>query len=429
MIPSRASFASELTKLGEDDQRKPGLLRRLLPAALGLAAGAGAYKYLRKIHISDNPALAQIQRAAKGRLTHIEELAQGEKAPGKIKQLAQRFSRGADEVISEPYKTWAPKSEMSPEQLKRIKTRRVDGAMLPFGGTHQSATFKSDFNLNTNPKLSEKMEDKLREAAVLRGTTGGAPRSERLSAHVKPGRATEQSLDALQAKLLKKYPEGYVVKPVNDAASGGVPTHADRFASILKGKGPNENHKEWMKRMMKSPEEFMVQAYIPISKTRRAVASLPRSGAEGRRIAIGAEVPDEWRIHTANGVVIPGSGRHRWAYSTDLSPSNRKEIAAAEQFMQRSLDEMPNHVRRIPMAADVVRGTDGKLRIMELNSGGQSGLLAPGVGSLDKQTAWNHYKSITGRHSHGEAGMKGLVAGAAAALAGNKAIGERDSKS
>jgi len=420
MNPSRRSFALELCKLAEEaEPEKPSFLRRILPAAVGLAAGAGAYKYLRKVKLSKNPGIAAIQRKAKGRLTHIDD---AEVVPGRLGRIGQRIARGVDEVVSLPPSEWRPLQGVSMARLKKIKAKKIEGAMLPMGGPSQSAQFKADFNLNQNPTLSVRLEDKLREARVLARTPGGAPRSEAMSRHVRGlGAASSGSMDQLQARLARRYPKGYVVKPVNDAASGGVPTHRDRFATILSGK--KTEHKSWMKDMMSNPERYMVQEHLDIASTRRMLSNPPRTGGSGKRgLAIGASVPDEWRVHVADGKVVPGASMHRWTFDAGLSPTARREISEVDTFMQANLDKMPRDVRGVPMAADVVRTKDGKLKIIELNPGGQSGFLdSPTL----RGSGWNYYKGVTGRHSQAEAAVKGISAGAAATLAAGAAGGDK----
>lgn len=418
---SPTSFVLELEKIADDGtQQKPSLLRRLAPLALGAAAGLGGYKMLRRIHLSESPGLRAIQRKAKGALSHVDEL-DDDRMPGMIGRLKDRFVRGVDKVIYEPASVVEARKGMTQAALKKAPVAKVEGALLPMGGPEQAASYRADLHLNMDPSVGLKLEDKVREGKLLRSLPGNvAAKSELLSAHVTPTKATPQSLDKLQSHLAEKYPSGYVIKPVDDAASGGVPTHKDRFASILSS-DKKTAHQEWMQRMMEDPDKFMVQEYIPIKQSRRTMSLPPRSGGSGERsYSIGKSVPDEWRVHVAGGKVIPDTTMHRWTFDAGMSPTSRKEISDVDKFMQGAVQNMPRDVRGVPMAADVVRAEDGTFKIIELNSGGQSGfLLSPAL----RGKGWNYYRGITGRHSQPEALVKGLGLGAATALGTRVAVG------
>jgi hypothetical protein len=421
---SLAAFVDELEKLGEDEGSKPSLLRRILPAVLGTAAGVGGYKLLRRVKFSKVPAVRKMQQKAKGRLTHLDELPNN-KMPGPFSRLGQRFVRGVDEVINEPRSVVKAREKLTVKELAKQQAKKVKGAIMPMGGPRQAASYKGDLHLNPNPQVGVRLEDKLHEARLLNKLPGGAPQSRPLSDLIgSRGKATTESLDALQQDLAKKFPKGYVIKPINDAASGGVPTHKDRFATILTG-GKGTDHQKWMKDMMVRPERYMVQEYIPIRKTRRLLSNLPRTGSAERRMAINEMVDDEWRVHVADGKVIPGSTMHRWTFDAGMSPSARKEISEVDRFMQKNLNKMPRDARGVPMAADVVRTTDGSLKILELNTGGQSGfLLSPTL----RGSGWQHYKGVTGRASQAESLVKGLGAGAATTIAASLALPDGSSK-
>jgi len=413
------AFADELEKTGADGEETPSLLRRALPAALGLAAGAGAYKYLRKVRFSKDPGVRKMQEAAKGRLTHVEALDPGEKKPGALGRFYTKHVRGVDDVIYEPRRKVHAREQMTSAQLDKIQPQKIEGAVQTFGEPHQARAFRGDFNVTPDPGLAQRLgENKLFEAKILRKIQGGAPRSDSMIKYIAPGsKATPEMMDQIQANLKKKYPNGYVIKPINDAASGGVPTHKSNFREILTSK-TDSAHKGWMREMVDDPKEYMVQEYIPINKTRRAISIPSATDGQDRRTQIMKMVDDEWRVHVVDGRVVPGSTHHRWALGTV-----RSEIEGVDAFMQKVLDKMPAKARKAPMGVDVVRDVHGNYRIMELNGGGQSGFLLPHIPdptSRKHKAARNYYRHVTGRASKSDAaaralGAAGTVGGAATA--------------
>jgi hypothetical protein len=94
--------------------------------------------------------------------------------------------------------------------------------------------------------------------------------------------------------------------------------------------------------------------------------------------------------------------------------------------MQKVVSSMPKKVRTVPMAADVVRDTNGKFRVMELNSGGQSGFLSGSSAttmippSRARQASKAYYRHVTGRAPVSEAAITGVRN---AAITGGAALG------
>jgi ATP-grasp domain, R2K clade family 3 len=459
MIPFLTGFADELVKLaatgqvsvdpskaGAKKKDEPSILRRIAPVALGLGAGYGAFRLGRRIRYSSNPELARIQRASKGRLTHVEALEPGQAPSTKVEMLRKRFLRGVDEVIEEPAKKWKKRYEHfeypawhegmrpSPKAHKRIgKATPVEGAVMTMGYPSQALGFKGDINLTKNVGETLRLGgSKIDEAAyVNRSVKDVMPQTKAVQDAVlkaKQGgpKSSAEVLDRLQADLSKRYPNGYVIKPINEAASGGVPTHKDRFAEILAGKG-NQNHQLWMQRLLKSPDEFLVQEYIPIKQQRHLLTYPPLVPGRTRKgVRVGAEAPAEWRAHVVGGQVVPGASVHRWAIGKSLNPVSRAERKEMEAFLQKAVDQLPASRKGIPMGVDVAKDAKGKWRIIELNAGGESNYLRPDQMAPLPGAAWATAKAITGRQSVGEAAVKGTGAALGVGGASHLALRERD---
>jgi hypothetical protein len=419
------SFGDELVKLAAEPKKKKkkSLLRKALTLGLGGAAAYGAYRYGRKVKMSKDPLLRAMQQKSKGRMTHVDILP--EEYMNLPRPKGERLVRSADEIVAIPEA--AAIERAGKVQMGKAKPREFEGAVHTGADPYEMRGIKSDLSLSTTPKERVSgITTKLEEAKYLEAT-GAAAKSESAATYidkVKGGapKNTADTLDALQAELAKKYPNGYVVKPLEGSVAPGVPTHKDRFADVLT-KG-NPEHQKWMGDMLKNPKDYMVQEYIPIAKERVLIGRPPpTSAAESRTVAgglatkgklrFGAKVPTEYRVHVYGGKVIPGGSVHRWAGGSELSPFRQREIKRMEAEIQKAVNKLPENRMNIPMAMDVVKTTDGKWRIIEANIGTQSGFVAPQIGKIPtpSKPAMALYKAVTGRQSQLEAGIKATGAG------------------
>lgn len=417
----RASFGEELVKLAATPpkEKKRSLLGKAVTLGLGGAAAYGAYRYGRKVRLSKDPLLRQMQSKSKGKLTHVDILDDGGVPATGLKKKLHEARRGVDEIIAEPYDTFIKRHEKVIAGEPVEKVRHVEGALHAMGRPSQHKGYSSDNPLAHGIKrVTDLGENKMLEAEYFKNVPGMA-KSESAAKYVKkaPGGDPATQLDELQATLSKKYPNGYVVKPIEGAASGGVPTHNARFADILAGKG-NKAHKEWMEEMLEDPSDYMVQEYIPIAKSMATFAKPPlATGQAARKIQLHKQVPDEFRVHVFGGKVVRGASSHRWAAGQELY--KRKQFRELDQFVQDAVNKLPDKGVGTPMAFDVVKDTKGKWRIIEANVGGESGFLAPEASGASVRAPQAVYKAVTGRSSKPEAAVKGVAAGGATIAGSN----------
>jgi hypothetical protein len=440
------AFADELIKTAAKDppkekgkKKKPSILRRAATLGLGAAAGYAGYRYARKVRLSKDPLLRAMQEKSKGRLTHIDALDAGQKKTTGLRKKVNQHLRGVDEIIEETPKQWergyeAMEYPMWHEGRRRLpkgareaaggkRKRKVEGATHAIGYPSQLERYKSDLRLGSNAEeILRSGSNKLEEAKFFAGA-GGMAKSERADNMVRAIKggggpmSDGEKLDRLQASLRKRFPKGYVVKPVSGAASGGVPTHQQKWSELLKGKGDPE-HARWVQDTLKNPKDYMFQEYIPIAKNKAMFATPPKSaGKVGRNIKIHGDVPSEYRVHVFGGRVVPGGSSHRWAAGQEMNPFRRKEFKEMEKFVQDNVDKLPKSRTGVPMAMDVAKTTDGKWRIIESNPGGESGFLIPDKSKTLTMAPHAVYKAVTGRSSKPVAAATGLAAGAATAVA------------
>jgi len=442
MRPSLQAFADELEKVAAQDSEDPkkskkSILRRAAELGLAGAAGYGAYRYGRKVKLSKDPLLRAMQEKSKGRLTHIDALDPGKARATGVKKKLKEYSRGVDEIIEETPRQWQrryeaveypmwhegrsklPKGALEEAAGKRQK--RVEGATHAIGYPSQLHGYKSDLPLGSSTEDILRIGSNKIEEANYFGRAGGMAKSERADKMVEklksgsgPMSDAEQ-LDKLQASLKRRFPNGYVIKPVSSSASGGVPTHNQRWADLLAGKGDPE-HAKWVKDALKNPKEYMFQEYIPIAKEKALFARPPKKpGEAGQRIQFRGEVPSEYRVHVFGGKVVPGASSHRWAMGREFNPLQRKSMKEMEKFVQDNIEKLPESRRGMPMALDVAKTTDGKWRIIEANPGGESGFLIPDIAKTPTLAPHAVYKAITGRSSKPIATAQGIAAGAVTA--------------
>lgn len=414
----RASFGDELVKVAAKDEpkKKRSILRKALTLGLGGAAAYGAYRYGRKVRLSKDPLLRRMQEQSGGRLSVVDVIPKEMEGLARPHKGVERVFRGADEVIEIPEA--AARARAGQVIAGKAEPKKIKGAIQTAADPYELKGIKSDLPLSSTPReFYKEIPDKLREAKYLEATGIGA-RSESAGAFLPKARSSAPggdaaALDAMQASLAKKFPNGYVVKPIEGSYAPGVPTHEHRWADILGAKG-NPEHRKWMQGMLKKPDDYMVQEFIPIAKERALIARPPvKPGESARRFQLGAQVPTEYRVHVYGGKVIPGGSVHRWAGGSELSPLRRREIMAMEREVQRAVSKLPENRMNIPMAMDVVKTTDGKWRIIEANIGTQSGFMGPQIGKvpIPSKPAQALYKAVTGRQSQLEAGIKATGAG------------------
>lgn len=193
----------------------------------------------------------------------------------------------------------------------------------------------------------------------------------------------------LSARLRKRYPEGFFMKSIDGFDSDGqFPTEKTDFASTYKEykrgaepkmaklsranpdtvvvhqemKGTPGYEGRFIDELFRDPRRIILQERLRIS-----IASTVQDGSSIRKILL------EYRVHVVQGRVLKGGTLSRWDYA---SPSSG-ELRRVERFVQGVLDRLPEEFRRLSYAIDVLATENGILKIIELNTGGDSGYLYP----------------------------------------------------
>jgi hypothetical protein len=114
----------------------------------------------------------------------------------------------------------------------------------------------------------------------------------------------------------------------------------------------------------------------------------------------------EFRVHVVGGKAVPSMATPRYpGFSPELVVDALKARKAARWAQKNVLDKLPEAQRGMSMGMDVAPLKGGGYKVIELNTGGSSGL-------LDTVPGMSHqlHKAVTGRYSKPAAGM---IAGAA----------------
>jgi len=301
---------------------------------------------------------------------------------------------------------------------------KVEGAVFAGGHIDPGAGYqvRSDINLIQKPENIFRMQDKVRESKILnRSLKGALPNSEYAGRFLKRKGSPISRLRALQAKLRAQYGDaGYVMKQVHGSdTKGRILTHSDDLVSVYKSK--DDPRKRWVHEMLRNPNSMLVQERIPMAQERVLYGRM-----RGKRVHT---VPSEYRVHVIDGQVVPKATYQRWSATSNLNPFKSRSRRQAEQEVQALLNNLPKKYRRgTPMALDVVRDTNGRLRLIETNMGGNSGFLQPDVTGAKTLAGHRLYKTVTGRDSPAMAAIKGLGYGGMTAYTGSKLMNDEKHK-
>jgi hypothetical protein len=373
----------EKRALAQEDG-KPSLLRRALPAAAAGAAGLGAYALSR------------------GRAkTTLTKTLFGKAPTSRLGRAVDRTLYGADAVHYTRPSASFPKKPVS-----------VKGTVL-HADVDTARFVKGKRNIGGATPGAGDLEHKGVESRMLNKV---AP-----SMHTPTisGRVTGRGLKNLKA-LHGKQKHDYLIKAMYGADSGvgGASfLHRADVEKHLSGKTLRGKKRRLLDDFLRSPEKHILQKKIDIAKDRLTGA------------------PSEFRVHALEGKTVPHASMVRGKNYTDAT-----HLRGAEKALQSVLNKMPSKAKKgLMVSADVARDTKGKFKIIELNRGGNiSGLLdpkhlqqrfkgAPGAAAAAHAVRGNHalYKHITGRHSQLSSAGRGLAAagavgtGTTAAMMGN----------
>lgn len=419
----------------QEQESDSNLLRNLGLGGLGTAA---TYALLRKVRLSGNPVLRAIQKASKGKLTGVDystrspalQEAIGVKHPHAwmpdwLRRPVMKLTRGVDEVKLHqltheqlPERHQAIMDILQRRTPKKVPQQQIEGAAVNFGEPALGRHYRGDVTPTGN------IEDALRLAAdkhleaqwLERVMPGLGPKPYGTVQDFLRSRARDPAkrIAQLQRKLQKAQPGGFIIKPRSAAATGDVIKSTDDLMELMHAPGQKG---EWVREMLKRPEQFVVQESIPIA-TERRIPFFGRKQHAGR-----AEMPVEYRVHTVGGQIVPGATVRRYPTTGALNPFKTwRERRELTRQLQPHLDKLPAQQRdQMMMGMDVVRTPQGQFRVIETNPiGGQSGFLAPDITHAPTLAPHRVYRAITGRTSKPLAaatalGAGGTVAGTAAA--------------
>ncbi len=199
-------------------------------------------------------------------------------------------------------------------------------------------------------------------------------------------------LKRLKDFLDTRYPGGFFMKPIDGFNSVGTfPTSETDFPQVyekylrevkpeiekfLKQSGdPVETHLKFktvenysgrvLEALLKSPRKIIIQEKIKIKKEEPVLTQ------NGEKI-----FDEEYRVHIVQGKVLKGATVHRWE---DANSHSEKTIARVETFAQTLIDLLPEAYRILSYGLDIVVTQDGGFKLIEMNTGGESGYFQPEV--------------------------------------------------
>jgi hypothetical protein len=407
-----------------------------IPTALGLGATGALYALLRKQRLSADPILRAIQKASGGKLTALDYSARspalaeaiGAKHPHAwmpdwLRKMMIKVTRGADDVRLHrltheelPGRADELRQLLRGQKLKpATAVEEIEGALINQGEPWLHRGYRG--SVNPTGDIQDAMRigwDKQREAEFLQkympgvGPTPFGTVEDYLTKGMRR-RGTEAQTAALQRALLKKRPEGFIIKPRAGAATGDIIRSTDDLTQLLTDPGQKGR---WVRDMLENPQSYVVQEHLPIATERR----LPFIG--GKHHPGQAQLPVEYRVHVVGGRIVPGAISRRYGTVGSLNPlKTRREKQELIRQLQPHLEKLPAQTRQeMLLGMDVVRTPGGQFRVIETNPmGGQSGFLQPDVTHAPTLAPHRVYKAITGRESKPLAAAKALAGGGAAA--------------
>jgi len=443
------AFAKQGAAGAEND--KPSWLSKWWPLLAGAGVGAGAYGLMRipfKADPKRYPALRKIQDAAKGNMLRADIAGAGGKKGWleKVKraiiygpEVGDKIPKGVRGTAKSPTAIWSGFNAKPP--------RGTFDPALGLGTKRHTAasTYRSQLLL----------ENKLRQAKLLEKfapNTTARTRSlqdlkDKYKLKLRPERLKED-LPRLQEALKTEFGKRkYIIKtrsarphgdPMVQSRLKTYPTNeTDLMAAHEKWKGMRgEFHKLMktdpnvaVKKFRNQPgyegrvveealhDNVVFQERLPIQRHSGGTAKYMR--------AHDAAPTKEYRVHTVGGYADPGLAAPRfYPGAVSAVPEMFHARRAAKWIQKEVLDKLPAKYRNMTMGIDVAPVGRGKFKVIELNPGGQSGVLdTPGMNL-------RLHKTVTGRYPHSTAALVGAGSGIAAsgASAGAQALLQSPSK-
>lgn len=263
------------------------------------------------------------------------------------------------------------------------KPVQVDGIVV------HSTLEEAAYYIGTSNPLLEHLEafrriehDKYFEAELVRGVVPAAYARTELVSHIWPAAAggdapsAEVRLRRLEAEMHARYPGGFVLKPISSFSTDGqFPSERTPFAALyaaylveakpaadaLRAAKTDETEAHLQLKQLPSYPGRILDAVLHAPHTVMIQERLDIAEADG--------VIDEYRVHVVGGEVLEGATEHRWDNYRALAPAKIRE---AEAFVGAVMQKLPAPYNALTYGCDVVRLTDGSLRLMECNPGWES---------------------------------------------------------
>jgi hypothetical protein len=236
-------------------------------------------------------------------------------------------------------------------------------------------------------------------------------------------------LERLQTKLRKKHPEGFVMKELGGAQSGGMfPQETHELGDLLtkyrasglakKTKAMetgNLSASEWDKafKELKATEGYSGRVLEGLMKDSRGAIVQKKIDIEKprglRRLPgwlLGQPASKEVRVHVLGGRAVPNLAAPR--FDPTMAVFERRKMREAAEYAQGIVNKLPKHQREASFGMDIAPIKGGGFKLIESNPAGYSGLLHPEKNPL---MPFKLRKALTGQWSPTVAGA-GATAGA-----------------
>jgi hypothetical protein len=422
----------------EQPPKKSWLRRNAAPIA-GLTTAAVVapllYRYLRKQRLSNDPALRSIQEASGGRFGRILEGRQ--EAMSAPRRWLDRliYSGGGDVHYQDNLIEAARKSGKVP-QVEGVLLHNAPGKQLAQGASNLIANRDSDavssifdngnkwqeYNIFEHfapgsMGKTENVADVLADMGHNLGARNPRERGQQVEAFRKAmsnnGARRRDMLAELQSNLRQRFGDGFLLKDVDAAATGGkFPSDLHNFTDLVNEDSPAA---KTLINAIKDPRSVIAQSKLPLAQG----SWLDRQFAKLRGLPSTQEV----RVHVMNGAVAPDLTVPR--FSPTMWLTGRKTMRGADQYARDLLTKLPEELQRGTYAMDVAPLVGGGYKLIESNPGYRSGFLSPGnhpvIGPL-------LHKQFTGQHSQMVSGLgagAGAVGGGLTAAAGARYLANR----
>ncbi len=253
------------------------------------------------------------------------------------------------------------------------------------GSTSQSVVGKYNPAL-VNANVGTILENKFVEAKFWEKYAPGAmPKTTLLSEIVTPKRAVDEVLSTLNAQ----YPKGWVIKGTYDNNTDAkylITNDTDIKGELAKFEASKEEFLDYLAKMKNEFEHTDPDLFNEKLKARseyngwriNRILKKPFRGMVQERL----DLDVEYRVEVIAGKVLGREStvpRYYYGDGSDHLPDNYwsqdKNLGRVEKYAQSVVDQLPEHLKGMTFAMDVVILKDGTLKLIETNPQGNSGFL------------------------------------------------------